>query len=328
MVWSQERLYTNFLGLFNTEYADLAFYLGSAGSMLLYLGLFTLPLLVTLYVRRGNEDYLGMRSQSFWVMIGLVFSVVTFALLANHVSMPVRGNVLTLYGIGPFTLRDVYALNLPHLDPVSPTILHFITALSVLGAVLLLHGLVMMLRRLLATGSKAFRQILTTRASEIFLWTLMATYLAPLILTDYFDRYLVFLMPFLFALLAMRTDAIQDEQPPLLKMTSLLLIPVYGLFSMSLAHDYMDRNRTRLQATNWVKTEHRLEHSSIDSGFEFNGFYGYDPLYHNDQANWVRDDEYVISFGDVPGYEAEKHFVLERLLPIGPREIIVSRRAD
>jgi hypothetical protein len=90
----------------------------------------------------------------------------------------------------------------------------------------------------------------------------------------------------------------------------------------------MSWNRTRLDTTNWVKTEHQLDHWSIDSGFEFNGFYGYDPHYDNDQAKWVRDDKYLITFGDIPGYEAEARFMVKRLLPIGPGEIIVSRRLD
>ena len=35
-----------------------------------------------------------------------------------------------------------------------------------------------------------------------------------------------------------------------------------------------------------------------------------------------------VAFGDVPGYEPEKHFAVKRLMPIAPREIIVLRRSD
>lgn len=328
MIWSQERLYENFLGLFDGEYADLVFYLSSAGSMLLYLGLFSLPMMFALYLRRGNERFLGMKTSTFWTTAGVLFSVITIALLANHALMPVRGNVLTIHGIGPFTLRDVYALELLHLFAIAPTVLQFVTALSVLGALLLVHGLAMTLRSFLTIESKTVRENLVASWREIFLLTLMAVYLAPLILTDYFDRYLLFLLPFIFALVAVRADMTQDEQPPFLKISSLLLIPVFGLFSLALAHDYMNWNRIRLEATNWVITEYQADHSSIDSGFELNGFYGYDHRYHNDQANWVRDDKYVVGFGSVPGHAPVKRFELEQLLSIGPREIIVSRRPD
>ena len=264
----------------------------------------------------------------FWMVTGIFLSIITVALLANHVSMPVRGNLLTTYGIGPFTLRDVYVLKLPHLEAIPQSILQFITALSVLGALLLVHGLGMMLRGLFQNRPRGFREIPVAHWHEIFLWVLMAAYVTPLILTDYFDRYLLFLLPFVFALVSMRESIIHKKNPPLLRLISLLLIPVFALISVALAHDYMSWNRTRMHATKWVKNEHQLGHDSIDSGFEFNGFYGYDPRYDNDQGKWVRDDKYVIAFGKVPGYEAEKYFAVERLMPIGPREIIVLKRSD
>ena len=328
MTWSQDRLNSNFIGLFDSEYADLVFYVSSAGSMLLYLGLFSIPMMLALYIRCGDKIFLGINKTFFWIITGIFLSIITVTLLANNVSMPVRGNLLTTYGIGPFTLRDVYALKLPHLDAIPQGILQFITALSVLGALLLAHGLAMMLRGLFPNRSRSLRKIAVAHWNEIFLWILMAAYLTPLVLTDYFDRYLLFLLPFVFALVSMRGNIIHKKNPPLLRLTSLLLIPVFALFSVALAHDYMKWNRTRMHATNWVKNEHQLDHDSIDSGFEFNGFYGYDSRYDNDQAKWVRDDKYVIAFGKVPGYEPEKHFTVERLIPIGPREIIILRRSD
>jgi len=115
MTWSQERLINNFFGLFNTKYADLIFYLSSAGSMLLYLGLLCLPLMLALYIEGGDKKHPGATPVKFWITTGILLSIVTAVLLANSILMPVRGNLLTGTGIGPFTLRDVYALNLPHL---------------------------------------------------------------------------------------------------------------------------------------------------------------------------------------------------------------------
>jgi len=328
MSWSQDRLTTNFIGLFDSEYADLVFYASSAGSMLLYLGLFSMPMMLAFYVRFGNREFFGTGRPHFWIITGVLLSIFTFILLANDLSMPIRGNLLTIFGIGPFTLRDVYVLNLPHLDAIPQGVLYLITALSVLGALLLVHGLGMILRGPLPGRSRGLREIAVANWQEIFLWILITAYLSPLVLTDYFDRYLIFLLPFVFALIGMRNNISNKQNPAWLKLISLLPILVFGLLSIALAHDYMSWNRTRLQATNWVKNEHHLEHHSIDSGFEFNGFYGYDPRYDNDQAKWVRDDMYVIAFGDLPGYATEKHFAVGRLIPAGPREIIVLRRSD
>ena len=328
MIWSQDRLNTNFIGLFDSEYADLVFYISSAGGMLLYLGLFSIPMMLALYTRRGDRNFPGMNKTPFWIITGILLSIITFTLLANSIAMPVRGNLFTPYGIGPFTLRDVHVLKLPHLDEIPQGILQFITALSVLGALLLVHGLGMKLRGLFPNRSRGLREIAVAHWHEIFLWILILAYISPLVLTDYFDRYLLFLLPFAFALLGVRKNIIHKKNPAWPNLISLLLIPVFGLLSVALAHDYMSWNRTRLHATNWVKNERQLDHYSIDSGFEFNGFYGYDPRYDSDQVRWVRDDKYVIAFGDVPGYESEIHFAVERLLPIGPREIIVLRRSD
>lgn len=328
MIWSQERLETNFLGLFDGEFADLVFYLGSAGSMLLYLGLFSIPMMLALYLRDGSRPCLGLRKTQFWIATGALLGIITITLLVNEVSMPVRGNLLTTYGIGPFTLRDVYALNLPHLDAIPRSVLQFITGLSVLGALLLTHGLVMLSREAFHNRSRGLTGLSVTHWRTVFLCVLMAAYLLPLILTDYFDRYLMFLLPFLFALVATRQCITERESTSWQGLVWLLPILVFALASIALTHDYLSWNRTRLQATNWVIGEHQLDHASIDSGFEFNGFYGYDPRYSNDQAKWVRDDKYVIAYGGVPGYLPEKRFNLERLLPIGPREIIILRRQD
>ncbi len=290
------------------------------------MGLFSLPMMLALYLRRGDKNFPGMKQLPFWMITGLLLSIITVTLFSNDVLMPVRGNLITIWGIGPFTLRDVFALKLPHLDLIPQTVWQLITIMSVLGALLLSFSLVMSLRGLFQSRSTGLRGILVAHWHEIFLWILIAAYLSPLLLTDYFDRYLVFLLPFVFALVAVRSNFSSITSPPWLKSASVLLIPVYGIFSAALAHDYMSWNRTRLQATNWVIYEYKTNHFSIDSGFEFNGFYGYDSHHDYDQSKWVRDDKFVISFGDVPGYKPEKRFTVERALPIGPREIIVSRR--
>ncbi len=328
LTWSQDRLNTNFIGLFDSNYADLVYFSQNAGGMLLYLGLFSLHIMLALYLRRSDKNLPAMKKLPFRVIMGLLFFAITVTLFGNDVLMPVHGNLMTTWGIGPFTLRDVFALKLPHLDLISQSVLQLITAFSVLGALLLSVCLAMSVRGLVQNRSRGFSGMLVAHWREIFLWVLIAAYLSPLLLTDYFDRYLMFLLPFVFALAAMRNNHTNHTHSPLVKLASVLLIPVYGIFSVALAHDYMSWNRTRLHATNWVINEYSVDHFSIDSGFELNGFYGYDPRYDNDQGKWVRDDKFVISFGDVPGYKPEKRFTVERILPIGPREIMVLKRLE
>lgn len=324
--WSQDRLNTNFIALFDNTYSDLAYICRSVGGMLLYMGLFTLPMMLALYLRRGDDIFPRLKKLPFWIMTGIFCVAITLTLFGNDILMPVHGNLLTNWGIGPFTLRDFFALKLPYLDLIPHTVLQLITALSVLGALLMSYGLAISLLWLFQNQSGVWRDRLVAHWQEIFLWILMAAYIFPLLLTDYFDRYLLFLLPFVFALVAMRNRYIDFTNRPLLKLTSIVLIPVYGVFSVALTHDYMSWNRTRLQATDWVIKEYNIGHSSVDSGFEFNGFYGYNPEHDNDHRKWVRDDKYMISFGEVPGFQSVKRFGVERTLAIGPREILVLKR--
>jgi hypothetical protein len=329
LTWTQNRINTNIIALFDNNYSDLIYYCRSVGGMLLYMGLFSLPFMLARFPGRPGEIVSGTKKRSYWITIGFLLIVITAILFSNDILMPVHGNLLTTWGIGPFSLRDVHALRLAHLEAVPRIIWQAVTVLSVLGALLLSFRVASVLRRLLHTRKQENSGGLADHWHEIFLLILIAAYVSPLLLTDYFDRYLLFLLPFVIALVAGVNNWVSKVNTPYLRLASLMLIPVYGIISVALTHDYMSWNRTRLEATNWVMDKYGVDHYSIDSGFELNGFYGYDPLYDNDQLKWVRDDKYVVAFGDVvPGYQLDKRFKVERILPVGPEVIIVLKRSE
>jgi len=328
MTWSQDRLNTNIVALFDSTYSDLILICKWAGGILMYVGLFSLPMMLVLYLGGGNRNFSGVKKITFWIITGMILLIISFTLFETDVLMPVHYNLITSSGIGPFTLRDVFALGLPHLDSIPRTVWQLITAMSVLGALLLGHRLGLLTRDMVQNRSQGIRGVPEVHWREIYLCILIAAYVLPLLLTDYFDRYLLFLLPFVFSLVALPNTPGNSVKPLWLTLVSVLLIPIYGYFSVALAHDYMSWNRTRTDAINWVRTEHKLDYSLIDGGFEINGFYGYDPRYESDLSRWVKDDKYIITFGEVPGYLLDKQFAVERTLPIGPREIMVLRRLD
>jgi len=68
----------------------------------------------------------------------------------------------------------------------------------------------------------------------------------------------------------------------------------------------------------------------LDGGFEFNGLYTYSEDYvrtPNKSPWWVKDDEYVISFDVLPGYDVLRVYPVTAWLPAGIRSINVLRRA-
>ena len=83
-----------------------------------------------------------------------------------------------------------------------------------------------------------------------------------------------------------------------------VVLALEAVFAVVTTRDYLAWNRTR-----WIATTELLAsgipRTSIDGGYEFNGWLGYDS---NSKAKpgkspwWVVDDDYMIASGPVPGF--------------------------
>jgi len=104
------------------------------GTALLYLGWFSLPVMVLVLpaaaaVRRGRRVFM---------IAGGVFILCSIIVLAlTRGSMPTAGNIVLAQGIGPLSLRDVHILNLPHVPALWKGFWLAVTAASLLGGALL-----------------------------------------------------------------------------------------------------------------------------------------------------------------------------------------------
>jgi hypothetical protein len=106
---------------------------------------------------------------------------------------------------------------------------------------------------------------------------------------------------------------------------------LYGAFSVSAVHDYLAWNRTRWQAIGHLTSDLAVTPARIDGGFEFNGLYTYSEDYvrsPNKSHWWVKDNEYVVAFDVIPGYEVFRSFPVRSWLPAGINRISVLRRSD
>jgi len=111
--------------------------------------------------------------------------------------------------------------------------------------------------------------------------------------------------------------------------TAMVVLFFYGLFALAGTHDYMAWNRVRWQALTDLMEKDHISHQHIDGGFEFNGWYAYDAKYEQNSSKswwWVEDDSYVISFGQIAGYEEIKRYPFHRWMPIGQGNIFVLKR--
>ena len=101
--------------------------------------------------------------------------------------------VLSKGGIGPITLRDTLMLNLPHIPELPALFWMLITVLSLLGSVILMYRF-----SLIILGSLTELKLLGRRNINIkfiFFLSVAIIYFLPLALNDYFDRYLIPLIP-------------------------------------------------------------------------------------------------------------------------------------
>jgi hypothetical protein len=292
---------------------------------LLYLGLFCLPILL---LGSNNRQF---NSNSAILRVLPAFSGGLFALLSMYIIfsplvyalsptwMPasgIAGNILIPQGLGPLSIRGSYE-RLPSL------FWGVVTALSVVGGVLLVRGIVassVVLIHKLRVSDMSDEDII-----QIFFLTAAGTYALPILASPFFDRYLVPLVPFLLYLNAggLRRE---DFGATIRKSASIVLIAFVAAFAVLGTRDYLTWNRVRWQALADLEQTASVSPHDIDGGFEYNGWFHYDP--NNKREWWVENDKYVIAFSKIPGFEAVKNYGYFTWMPPKIRKLFLLRRNE
>jgi len=308
---------------------------------MLYLGLFVIPLL-SVYIPafwRSLSSKKRFASSIFW--LGFCgFALIL--LITTQRSMPLlkeAGNILTPAGLGPATLRDVMILQLPHLPPLSSAIWWMINIFSIIGAGWLLQIFYFAFIRaypLRFHGTRLFHQanpgglsILRENWFLLFAGITFFLYLIPLSITGLYDRYLIFLLPFV---LGVSAEALSPVQPSIQWKQALYLIPLIlgnAVFTLGATHDYFSWNQARWEALRYLVEDLQVSPQDIDGGYEFNGWVGYNPSYRPSEQKswwWVENDEYVISFGPIEYYETLLHVPFVRRIPPEQGSIFILHR--
>jgi len=153
----------------------------------------------------------------------------------------------------------------------------------------------------------------------------VVAYVGPFLVTDYFDRYLLYVLPFLFVLWA------RWSLPATARWQQALAVAwIVGAIVLSAVatRDYFSWNRARWDA---IRLAERLGASpeSIDGGYEYNAERRFEKRTEVPDGKswwWVADDRYVVAFSEVPGYDVVETWKVRRWLPRSPPEVKLLRR--
>lgn len=305
---------------------------------ILYLGLFLLPPLISM----GNPFKPLQRARS---IVGLLLAFLFVAgaakvMMEAQSLMPLGGNVLSEEGIGPAALRDIYLLELPRLRSLPSIFWWGVTALALLGGVLLIGSMSRAVGHLLAGRKREERR--EPLGLGVFFLVGVLGYATPFLLIDYFDRHLLPLIPLLLLSWAAGGHLGTDHDPGRAAEAprprrwvrapsiALGLVLAMGVYSIAGTRDYLTFQRTRWKALSDLVETNSVAPDRIDGGFEFDGWYLYDPSYKDRPGKswwWVHDDEYIVAMGPIDGYDVIHRYGFRRWLVPGEQSITVLHRS-
>ena len=297
------------------------------GTALLYLGWFSLPVMVLIWPtalearRHRRAVFVGGCASGVFVL----GSIVVLALARRP--MPTEGNIILAQGIGPLSLRDMLILNLPHLPTLGKGFWLTVTAASLLGGALLVGATAGMAVTLWRSFTPA--RLRADRTVGIFCLLCGGVYLSPILLVGGWDRYYMPALPFLLVgIAAISADSWRRQTTARLTLT-LLLLASLSVFAVFGTRDYLTWNRIRWTALNDLLAGGTVTPADVDGGFEFNGWYLYDPAYEAKPGKswyWVDRDSYLLAFAEMPGWVAVKEYPYRHWLPPYTGRIFVLRK--
>jgi len=267
----------------------------------IYLGLFTLPFGL-LFVSRTPKRRLAVLLAVSAALLGI----------ARLLHVQFQGNILSDRGVGPFTLAHTDRFTAFSGTAASTAALGL---LALVGGALLLEMLAHSIRN---TRSSWLTTVCLSFA---------ALCLVSLSFVSQLDRYMLLYLPLMLVPASVELRRHPPKRPALIAAFAATL--AYAAFSVSAVHDYMDWNRTRWQAIKYLTIDLAVPVERMDGGFEFNGLYTYSEESRTpSKSPWrVKDDEYVVAFDVLPGYDVSRVYPVRTWLPAGIKRVYVLRRS-
>jgi hypothetical protein len=312
--WQYGRLVPMILKAFTNEDRHGEFVILNLLTIFGYLGLFSVGWAAWWGLRGATR-----RARRIVILGGVAIALIT---LANGWLPPYRPNhVIDAAGIGPYTLHDAYMPRFT-LERGRDTFWGIMAVAGAFGAAALVVLLSINAAHLVRARRDADRD-------RVFLLAVLGAYLFPFVAVDYFDRYLLFVLPFFFVLWARTWSGAPGERAPLWRGAAILwMLAVIGL-SAAATRDYFAWNRARWDAIRMAESLGATP-ATLDGGFEYNGFHRYEDKPRVNVPGkswwWVKDDQYIVAFTPLAGYEEIATFPVRRWLPSTPAVVKLLRR--
>lgn len=271
-------------------------------TMIGYLGLFIAAWAAWWGARADN-----WKSRLYWTVLLIFVGVGTLG--TGWIPPYLDNNTIDAAGIGPFTVYD----GLPRELVLQNRQAGFIWPLAGVVAVFGISAVVVLI-------FKSIAQILRGRnhadSQIVFTLAVIIAYVVPFLITAFFDRYLLFILPFVLLLWSQvmprmeKQNASKFKQPLALIWTGVVLI-----LSSIATHDYFAWNRARWAAIRYAESI-GANPETLDGGFEYNGYYRFEQQPRKRIKGksfwWVKDDEYAVTFSKIPGYKLVREFPVDR----------------
>lgn len=279
--------------------------------------LFYAPLLVLSLTVLGRQPF---RRKSLMV-ITAIFATAAIHMISLRRPIPYfnAGNVFSNLGLGPHTLRDTFTFRFPYPHSLAYGARLALMALTAIAAIAVAAILIRWSRRDEAeTGTRAI--LIRYCAVYCVIGTILHCGMRL-----YFDRYSIDTMwplPILLTLLASRAPIARATW---VAATLLLLITL--AFATIFTAEYLSWNRARWDGYRFLRA-HGVALEQMDGGYEVNALLamrtGRKDLGKPGFA--VVDDEYILAFQDVRGFERLARFPYSRWLGLSEGYVYALRR--
>jgi len=304
----------------------------------IYLGWFAFPLSMLLVGKRALGKSFGRWLPAALVGVGFLL-LCADDLIHKSLMMPIIGNILVVQGIGPLTVHEAFDSEPPYLPSIGKTFWLIVTLFGVFGGALLLANIVAGICR--CWRSYWVLKLPIELSAGVFFLLSLAGYLVTILALGGLDRYYMPALPLClvgaaaiaapkFASRSVEAAATGSPTLPLLcALISACLLAFMGVFAVFGTADYLNWNRARWRALNDLMATGKATPSDVDGGFEFNGWYLYDPNYKARRGQifwWVQRDDYMVAFSEQPGYDVVKEYPYSNWLPPTQRRMLLLHK--
>jgi hypothetical protein len=279
------------------------------GTLAGYLGLFIAPWALWCgALTRGRER---------WALLAAA-GLAAFMLAIGWLPPFRDHNLLDAAGIGPHLLYDAWP-NAPAAFDRSAGLLWRCAAVAAA------YGMIVLIAAAVRSVQAIARGAADDRGERLYLLALLGAYLLPFALTDYSDRYLLFVLPFALALVARCWTGPTGR----VRIAVAMWVALAFILGVAATHDYFAWNRARWDA---IHAAERLGATpdTLDGGFEYNAYYRFEikPRITGIGKSWwwIADDRYVVAFSVPPGFVERARFDVDRWLARTPPAIYLLER--